>query len=316
MDYAYAVQNCLDLAAGSRDTSKLPKSRAYKKDGTPYCPDSNDDTKAGVCDPTLSIDNADSLALMASGSWFSDAGQCNRQIPIALTANPPSDPESDPGTPIDPPGEDTGDPDTTCDTGNTKRDGSDPCAPSSTVAPSPSPTPSPTSVPPAYATGTCSFHLTETENCDSDYGNNLWGVVKMYDNDKNVIGETTTDDDHPIGYAMDDGNSYSFSSKLPQPLVITGEHENDYVQFTYGGLSWQSKTPNGGGSCDVGGWDPRDGPICDDFLGSTTNAVSKSNLWQDAANSAFRSTIWIARSRAEPMQAFQTLGDRRHVVAG
>ena len=43
-----------------------------------------------------------------------------------------------------------------------------------------------------------------------------------------------------------------------------GEHENDYIQFTIGGLSWESRTPNGGASCSVGGWHPRDGPICDE----------------------------------------------------
>ena len=95
----------------------------------------------------------------------------------------------------------------------------------------------------------------------------------MVDNNKVTIGQTVNDKNHPIGYPMDDGKSYSFDSKLPHPLVITGEHENDYVQFTYGGLSWQSKTPNGGGSCTVGGWDPRDGPICDDLLGVNQNAV-------------------------------------------
>ena len=126
--------------------------------------------------------------------------------------------------------------------------------------------------PPPYATGTCSFHLTETQNCDSNYGNNLYGQVVMKDNNKAIIGQTVNDNDHPIGYAMDDGNSYSFTSKLPHPLVITGEHENDYVQFTYGSLSWQSKTPNGGGTCTVGGWDPRDGPVCGVIFGDT-NAV-------------------------------------------
>ena len=107
----------------------------------------------------------------------------------------------------------------------------------------------------------------------SNYGNNLYGVVTMYDNDKNVIGQTVKDNDHQIGYAMDDGNSYSFTSKLKDPLVITGEHESDYVQFTIGGLSWQSKSPNGGVSCTVGGWDPRDGPVCGLRFGDR-NAVS------------------------------------------
>lgn len=134
--------------------------------------------------------------------------------------------------------------------------------------------PEPTSPPPPppYVQGTCSFHLTETQDCDSNYGNSLYGVVKMYDNAKNVIGQTAQNDDHPIGYAMDDGNSYNFSSKLSDPLVITGEHEHDYVQFTIGALSWQSKTPNGGASCTVGGWNPKDGPVCD--LKVIENAVS------------------------------------------
>lgn len=61
------------------------------------------------------------------------------------------------------------------------------------------------------------------------------------DNNKAIIGSTVNSDDHPIGYAMDDGTSYSFSSKLPNPLIVTGEHEHDDVQFTYGSLSWQSK---------------------------------------------------------------------------
>ena len=141
-----------------------------------------------------------------------------------------------------------------------------------------SPTPAsapgtPTAAPPAYATGTCSFHLRETQDCNSNYGQNLYGVVKMYDNAKSVIGETQTDSQHPIGYPMDDGNSYSFPSKLKDPLVITGEHANDYVQFTLGGLSWTSKSPSGGASCSVGGWDPRDGPVCGLRFGNQ-NAVS------------------------------------------
>ncbi|KAL9100974.1 MAG: hypothetical protein Q9163_003716 [Psora crenata] len=133
----------------------------------------------------------------------------------------------------------------------------------STQTPGPSPAPTEElAPPPAYATGTCSFHLTEREICSDDYNNNLRGHVKMYDNDKKVIGETVEDDEHPDGYRMDDGNPYSFKSKLKDPLVITGEHQSDYVQFTIGSLSWQSKSPNGGASCSVGGWDPRDGPIC------------------------------------------------------
>ena len=77
----------------------------------------------------------------------------------------------------------------------------------------------------------------------------------------------------PIGEGINNGSPYSFTSKLPNPLVVTGEHENDYIQFTYGGLSWQSKTSNGGAYCNNGGWDPRDGPICGQRVGNQ-NAVN------------------------------------------
>lgn len=118
--------------------------------------------------------------------------------------------------------------------------------------------------PPApYATGECSFHLIETQDCES-MTSNLYGSVKMLDNNKATIGQTVLDADHPIGYPIDVGSSYSFDSKLPNPLVITGEHEDDYVQFTYGSVSWQSKAPNDGATCNgtVGDWNPKDGPVC------------------------------------------------------
>lgn len=110
-------------------------------------------------------------------------------------------------------------------------------------------------------------------------GRSLYGNLLTYrfaiflkDNNKAIIGQSVNDDDHPLGYAMDDGDLYSFTSKLPNPLITTGEHENDYVQFTYGTLSWPCDTPNGGALCTVGGYDPRDGLICGLSFGNL-NAV-------------------------------------------
>ena len=86
IDYAYRVQNCLDLAAGSR---KMPDDRNRNTKGNPICPDKDDPTKPGYCNPDFSVENADTLAIIAGGLWFSDKDQCNRAIPIGLTANPP-----------------------------------------------------------------------------------------------------------------------------------------------------------------------------------------------------------------------------------
>ena len=90
----------------------------------------------------------------------------------------------------------------------------------------------------------------------------------MYDNNKAVIGQTQTDStNNPLGDPINDSDPLSFTSKLPNPLRVTGEHEHDYIQFDYGDLHFQSRTPNGGGQCSVGGWDPRHGPVCDPVSG-------------------------------------------------
>lgn len=131
-------------------------------------------------------------------------------------------------------------------------------SPPSTTAPAQPPS---TPTPPAYAPGTCSFHLGEWEDC-ADISKNLFAQITMYDNNKVNIGQTTVDPaKNPLGDPINDGDSLSFESKLPFSLVVTGEHANDYVQFNYNGLQWQSRDTTGPAKCTVGGWDPRDGPV-------------------------------------------------------
>ena len=48
----------------------------------------------------------------------------------------------------------------------------------------------PTAPSPAYATGTCSFHLTETQDCET-IGKNLYAINNLKDAAKNDIGDTS-----------------------------------------------------------------------------------------------------------------------------
>lgn len=124
-------------------------------------------------------------------------------------------------------------------------------------------TPTPTQAHPApdYAPGTCSFHLTETQVCDSD-SRNLFALIRLVDDKKNEIGAITANDTDPLGVPINAKDPYSFTSKLPMPIVVTGEHRGDYIQFTYGGTSWRSTTTMGPATCSNGGWDPKGGPQC------------------------------------------------------
>ena len=148
--------------------------------------------------------------------------------------------------------------------------GDDSAATTSTV-PQASATPAP-----AYAPGTCSFHVDEYQDCEDD-SKNLFANITMYDNNKQVIGQTSIDPNkNPLGDPINTSDPYSFASKLAQPMIVTGEHENDYIQFTIGSLSFTSRTTSGSATCSNGGWDPRDGPICDVF--ADVPAVSTSSF--------------------------------------
>ena len=119
-------------------------------------------------------------------------------------------------------------------------------------------TPPAAAPPAAYATGTCSFHVDEYQDCATNSAN-LFATITMLDNAKTVIG-TTTVTGGAVGVSIN--TAYSFISKLSSPMVVTGEHENDYIQFTIGTLSFTSRTTTGSANCSNGGWDPRNGPQC------------------------------------------------------
>ena len=143
----------------------------------------------------------------------------------------------------------------------------------STPSPRPPPSPQPGG---SFVPGTCSFHLDEWQSCADD-SNNLFAVITMYDNAKKQIGQTTVGAAaSPPGDPINANKPLNFKSELPYPLVVTGEHQKDYVQFNYDGLRFTSRDTAGKATCNNGGWDPRDGPICVGLI--TIYAVSHDSL--------------------------------------
>ena len=57
--------------------------------------------------------------------------------------------------------------------------------------------------------------------------------------------------------SINNNDPCTMNCQLRNPVTITGEHEGDYVQFTYGSISWRSTDNQQGtvGWCSVGDWD-------------------------------------------------------------
>ena len=122
---------------------------------------------------------------------------------------------------------------------------------STTSAPPQSNTPAPVA---PYAQGTCSLHATEWALLSGDGGTTLFAEVRMFDNNHNQIGFVAKT-------KAGAGNSLRLNSKLEDPLVITPEERNDYIQFTLGAQAWPSSQDKGMPKCTVGGWDGTDNPL-------------------------------------------------------
>lgn len=118
------------------------------------------------------------------------------------------------------------------------------------------------------ATSTCKIHVDEYEPCGLE-SSDLYANVSMENGNGDTIGETVINSTYPWGMPINVNDSYSFQPTLLPAIMITGEHEGDYVQFTQGDLSWTSRTTTGVAICTNGGWDPRDGPVCGLKYGDT-----------------------------------------------
>lgn len=128
-----------------------------------------------------------------------------------------------------------------------------------TSDPKPSAVPKPTATPQPQRT--CSLHLWQDRQYgrgggrgifdDPDVPHTYFVKVKIFDGtgeDKKEIGHhdrAKAGDADPLRVTID---------KLTDPLVIQPEVRNDYIQFALGKQRWASSD---GGSCKVGGWDPR-----------------------------------------------------------
>lgn len=120
----------------------------------------------------------------------------------------------------------------------------------------------------SYATGNCTLHMSERKACTKD-DSNLSADIVLKDSKGVQIG--STNGYQPINAAA----PYGLKSKLPNVVVVTGQNNGGYVQYSYGGQSWKSSNTwkeDNKMFCSTGGWDPKEGPQC--LIGEGVPSVS------------------------------------------
>lgn len=101
---------------------------------------------------------------------------------------------------------------------------------------------------------TCKIDITEVWTCEA-VESNLYAEMKI----TNAQGKTlysTPGSAHSPGQPINANHPLSIQEDgMEKPLVVVGEHSDDYIQFTYGDVHWQSKDTGGKAHCKLKGED-------------------------------------------------------------
>lgn len=100
--------------------------------------------------------------------------------------------------------------------------------------------------------GTCQLHIKEIATCEPS-NSNLYAAVTITGPGGQKIYTSPSSTSSP-GQPINAAHSLSLQAYgLSDTLVITGEHTHDYIQFSYGAISWTSSTTDGKANCTLKG---------------------------------------------------------------
>lgn len=99
---------------------------------------------------------------------------------------------------------------------------------------------------------TCKVDVTEKWTCEP-VESNLCASMTITSSTGSKL-YTTPQSAHSPGQPINAAHALSIQEEgMPKPLVVVGEHTNDYIQFTYGDVSWKSSDETGKGHCKLKG---------------------------------------------------------------
>ena len=109
----------------------------------------------------------------------------------------------------------------------------------------------------------CKLDVTEIWTCEPQESN-LYARMTITGSDNKVLYETKSGTSAP-GVPINDAHPLRLKEPgMSQELVVTGEHQKDYIQFTYGTVKWVSGQQVGDAHCTLNGpdWNPKGPPNC------------------------------------------------------
>ena len=129
------------------------------------------------------------------------------------------------------------------------------------------------------ANGAYQLNIKEIATCEPS-NSNLYASVEITGPGGQNIYTSPPSTSSP-GQPINAANPLSIqASGLSDTLVITGEHTNDYIQFTYGATSWTSSNTYGIANCTLQGsnWDPNGPSGCPQAAAIVSAPETRSSL--------------------------------------